>query len=599
VSASSTATRGSGSRAPFKRRGSILLTLIAVLTAVGLAPLASVAWKLIDLNREALTTAQQEYQLLLASSTAREIDAYVAGLQSEMIRVARTLGATVGRSGPVRQHDVRAILDDVTDDRMLCLHFAELQGDTVVSVASTLDPDRLDPLFAEGFARSAESLAGGPGGKASAAWISAPILLDGPKARAALVLSAPVVSAGTFRGVLSAVVDLQSAWDAVSRENRSGHVLFALDATGRVFAATSSSRVEPGADMNGSPLVSRFRAADGRATETLPFALESPEGSTTYLGSYKKTRQGWGIFVQAEERLVYWTVRDMVRSTRYWALAAFLLAVVTALVLAGTLSKPIQRLASASRDFAAGNLSTRVHVGSRNEIGELAATFNLMASEIEEYIRRLRQAAEENRELFIGTINALTAAIDAKDPYTRGHSERVNAYAVTLARTMGLPEDQIWEINVASRLHDVGKIAIDDAVLRKPGMLTPEEMEHMKTHPVRGAAIMAPIGQMARMIPGLRNHHERWAGGGYPDGLQGEEIPLMARIIAVADTFDATTTERPYQRAMTFDQARARINELAGKVLDVRVVEAFNHAYESGAFRQAPRREAPVEAVPS
>jgi HD-GYP domain-containing protein (c-di-GMP phosphodiesterase class II) len=110
---------------------------------------------------------------------------------------------------------------------------------------------------------------------------------------------------------------------------------------------------------------------------------------------------------------------------------------------------------------------------------------------------------------------------------------------------------------------------------------------------------MAPIGQMARMIPGLRNHHERWAGGGYPDGLQGEEIPLMARIIAVADTFDATTTERPYQRAMTFDQARARINELAGKVLDVRVVEAFNHAYESGAFRQAPRREAPVEAVPS
>src|SRR5262249_35131150 len=152
------------------------------------------------------------------------------------------------------------------------------------------------------------------------------------------------------------------------------------------------------------------------------------------------------------------------------------------------------------------------------------------------------------------------------------------------ARTMGLPEDQIWEIHVASRLHDVGKIAIDDAVLRKPGRLSPEEMEHMKTHPARGAAIMQSIRQMKNILPGLRSHHERWAGGGYPDGLKGEEIPLMARIIAVADTFDATTTERPYQKAMTPEQARNRINELKGVALDVRVVDAFNRAYDAGEF---------------
>lgn len=562
---------------------------MGVLTAVGLAPLASVAWKLIDLNREALATAQQEVQLLLASSTAREIDAHVEGMQFEMGRVARALGAAVGRGGTVRQDDVRSILDDVADDRMLCLHFADLHGTTVTSGSSAVSREAVEPLFARGFARAAESLAAGADARTGGAWISEPLLLEGDPRRAALVLSSPVVSGGSFRGVLSAVVDLQSAWDAIGRGNRSGHMLFALDADGRVFAASPPGTIRPGRDMSASPLVARFRAAEGRATETFPFTWESDDGPVEYIGSYLKTRKGWGIFVQAEQRLVYWPVRDMVSSTRFWALVALAFAMVAAVALAGTLSRPIQRLAAASRDFAAGNFEARVKVTSRNEIGELAATFNLMASEIEDYIRRLRRAAEENRELFIDTINALTAAIDAKDPYTSGHSERVNAYAVTIARAMGLSNAEIWEINVASRLHDVGKIAIDDAVLRKPGRLTPEEMEHMKTHPVRGAAIMTPIRQMKNMIPGLRNHHERWAGGGYPDGLRGEQIPLMARIIAVADTFDATTTERPYQRAMTFDEARSRINELAGKVLDARVVDAFNGAFEAGAFR--PNRE--------
>ncbi len=590
-------------RAPFRRRSSILFTLIAVLTAVGLVPLGTVAWKLIDLNREALTTAQQEYQLLLASSVAREVHAHVEGLQSELVRVARTLGAAVGRAGAVREDEVRRILDDVADDRMLCVHFTDLRGVTVASRSASIETKAVDPLFLEGFGRAAESLAGGTGNRL-AAWVSDPILLPGDAPRCALVLSAPVVSAGIFRGVLSAVVDLQSAWDAVAEAaNRSGHTIFALDAQGRLFASSDPGRIPPGSRMQGSGLVEHFRSTDARTSVTLPFAWNQGGWEEPYLGSYLKTREGWGIFVQAEERRVYWSVQQMIRSTRVWALLALGVALLAAVVLAGTLSKPVQRLAATSRDFAAGNFSARVSVGSRNEIGELADTFNLMASEIEDYIRRLRAAAQENRELFLGTINSLTAAIDAKDPYTRGHSERVNAYAVTIARYLGLSKEQIWEVHVASRLHDVGKIAIDDSVLRKPGHLTPKEMEHMKTHPVRGAAIMASIRQMKRMIPGLRNHHERWAGGGYPDGLQGEEIPLMARIIAVADTFDATTTDRPYQKAMTFQRARERINEISGAVLDTRVVDAFNRAYDAGAFAPAPREaradvEVETEAAP-
>ena len=209
----------------------------------------------------------------------------------------------------------------------------------------------------------------------------------------------------------------------------------------------------------------------------------------------------------------------------------------------------------------------------------------------------VKQAAAENNELFLGTARALASAIDAKDPYTRGHSVRVNRYSVILARYHGLSETDIRDIHVASLLHDVGKIGVDDAILKKPGKLTPEEFEVMKLHTVIGANIMAPIRQMKRLLPGLRSHHERWTGEGYPDRLKGSDIPLMARIIAVADTFDAMTTERPYQKAVSFERALARLNELKGSGFDEHIVEAFNRAYLAGEFTRQPKSTA-ADAVP-
>jgi len=198
----------------------------------------------------------------------------------------------------------------------------------------------------------------------------------------------------------------------------------------------------------------------------------------------------------------------------------------------------------------------------------------------------------------MGTIRALAQAIDAKDPYTRGHSGRVNRYSVIIGRHIGLSEEDLRNIHVASLLHDVGKIGVDDSILKKPGALTPEEFSVMKSHTVLGATIMEPIGQMKRIIPGLRSHHERMNGKGYPDSLKGEEIPLMARIIAVADTFDAMTTQRPYQQAMSFEAASARINELKKVALDERVVEAFNRAYEAGELTDKEQAtENPTEAA--
>jgi HD-GYP domain-containing protein (c-di-GMP phosphodiesterase class II) len=586
---SSAAAKPKSDVQPFRRRGRIVLSLLAVLAFVGLVPLASVAWKLIDINREALTTAQQEYQLLLAQSVAKEVDIHVEGLRNRTMRMAQGLESVRVRNGKLESGAVRRTLEDVEGEDFLYVRYTDLKGNVVASRATGQLLPELESLFTRGLRDAAEILARKSMQRPGSAHLSRPLVLEGPRPEAVLVISTPVVASGRFCGVVSGLVDFESVWDSVVRRNRTGHTVFALDTSGNLFAVGGA----PGPlgserDLSGSGIVQRFLTAKGRARETMPFVWNVNGVETPYLGSYEVTSEGWGIFVQAMEGQVYLPVRRMMQSTMSWALAALSLAILVAVVFAGTLSKPINRLAAASRAFAAGEFSERVEVRSRNEIGELADTFNRMADEIEDHIQRLKKAAEENNELFMGTIRVMANAIDAKDPYTRGHSVRVNRYAVIIARYMGLPRQEIDSIHVASVLHDVGKIGINDSILQKPGGLTPDEYDVMKTHAARGAHIMAPIRQMQGVIPGLRSHHERWNGSGYPDRLAGEDIPLMGRIIAVADTFDAMTTDRPYQKAFTFQQAVDRINDLKVEAFDERVVEAFNRAYQAGEFGSTP-----------
>jgi HAMP domain-containing protein len=569
--------------------------LLAVFAFVALAPLCSVAWRLIDGNREALKTSQQEYQLLLASTISREVDIHVEGLRAQLVRGSHALAFACGRAEEAGDDAVRRVLDDVVDERMRYLRFTDLRGHVVNSRTTAKIPEELEPSFLAGFRAAEESLPDDRPAGTETATHAGPLLLPGSPQRAALILTAPVVSGGRFLGGVSALVDLQSVWDAVVAGHRTGHALFAVDAKGRLFAATDLPGVDPGRDMADSEIVKRFRDHPGRATETMPFDWAPRRAASVerYLGSYEISREGWGVFVQAKERQFYQPVSRMIESTVQWGLLALGSALIAAAIFARVLADPIKRLAEATRAFARGDFSARVEVRSITEVGELADTFNRMAAELEDFIRRLKQAAAENNELFMGTARALASAIDAKDPYTRGHSARVNRYAVILARYHGLSEQDIGDIHVASLLHDVGKIGIDDAILKKPGKLTPDEFEVMKLHTVKGEDIMAPIRQMKRMLPGLRSHHERWTGDGYPDSLKGNEIPLMARIIAVADAFDAMTTERPYQKARSFEQALARLNELKGSGFDEHIVEAFNRAYLAGEFTRKARSTSP------
>jgi putative nucleotidyltransferase with HDIG domain len=199
-----------------------------------------------------------------------------------------------------------------------------------------------------------------------------------------------------------------------------------------------------------------------------------------------------------------------------------------------------------------------------------------LEEKVEERTSELRRAIVEIGATYATTLESLCSALDLRDNETEGHSQRVSAYAVTVARQIDLPDDQIIDIERGSLLHDVGKIGISDAILRKPGLLTPEEWTEMKKHPALGFNMLRHIKFLegARQI--VLEHHERWDGDGYPNGLNDEGICIGARIFALVDTLDAINSDRPYRKAASFDVASEEILQNRGKQFDPTVVDAFH-----------------------
>jgi putative two-component system response regulator len=197
----------------------------------------------------------------------------------------------------------------------------------------------------------------------------------------------------------------------------------------------------------------------------------------------------------------------------------------------------------------------------------------------EEVERRTQEFQRERARLeriSVATLEVLINALEAKDPYLRGHSARVADLSATLAAEMSLADDEIEQIRLAGRLHDIGKIGTREDIQNKHGRLTPEEYEHIKQHVVIGSQILGPLQHLGPIIDVVRGHHERWDGSGYPDGRRGDEIPLAARIIGAAEVWDALSTSRPYQEKLTADQALRRMGELSGSVLDPAVFAALS-----------------------
>jgi putative nucleotidyltransferase with HDIG domain len=182
----------------------------------------------------------------------------------------------------------------------------------------------------------------------------------------------------------------------------------------------------------------------------------------------------------------------------------------------------------------------------------------------------------------VATVQALAAAVDAKDPYTRGHSQRVSAYAVDLARALGLAPADVARVRLAGLLHDVGKIGVPDAILTKTGTLSTEEFAVLRQHPVIGERLLAAVPFLREILPAVRHHHERWDGQGYPDGLAGAAIPRDAAIIMLADALDAMTSSRTYRPALSWQEACKRVHDGSGVQFDPQIVAAFATALAEG-----------------
>jgi hypothetical protein len=204
--------------------------------------------------------------------------------------------------------------------------------------------------------------------------------------------------------------------------------------------------------------------------------------------------------------------------------------------------------------------------------------------------RNAFKAAAEMQDAYEATLRSLISAIEAKDAYTRGHAERVSQLTEMIARTLRLPEPKVQALRIAALMHDVGKLAVSTTILTKPGKLTPEEYEHMKTHPVHGTDIVSEIDFLrdGNAVEAVRHHHERMDGKGYPDGLAGLEIPLTARVVMVADAFDSMTSTRSYRPAMAIERGMAELRKWEGVQFDPKIVDALERAIERFGWEPHP-----------
>ena len=551
------------------------MTLIGVLTLMSLLPLLISHWFLIGINRDALETLEKKYLTRSAVGISSDVQNLVQSYQQQLLKIAggiETLSElTPAGTDPILHPVQNEVIAGyaAADPDLLSVRMLNRNGQ-----GAAVQPAGLGPDVTAAMNRAAAAALSGDTYIGEYQYVS---VANQP----AIILAVPVESGGAVIGSVQALVSLRPIVNRLQDEARGEVTAFVVDRRGRVLMHSDTFLNTERPSMANHRIVQEFMKAPVRLTETYDDLVAGKP--VEMLGTVAPiSGPDWGVVVQKDSARAFGSVQRMIRETVRWSAIALILAVLVGILFATGISRPLRVLAERAREIAAGQYSQRVDISSRNEIGELAEHFNLMSSEVERAVADLRKAANENHLLFINSIRMLAAAIDAKDPYTRGHSERVARYSTAIGKQLGLDDNEMKYLKISALLHDVGKIGIDDRILRKPGALTEDEFAVMKTHPEKGAAIMGGVPQLREAIPGMRHHHEKYSGGGYPDGLRGEAIPLQARIVTVADTFDAMTTNRPYQKAMDLNYVIEKIKSFAGTRFDPIVVAAFAKAIESG-----------------
>ena len=258
------------------------------------------------------------------------------------------------------------------------------------------------------------------------------------------------------------------------------------------------------------------------------------------------------------------------------------LGTIASVLLASFLIKPIKELSDGVDELKRGTTKTPLKIYSDDELGKLTINFNEMSSTIAEQQSKLNKYARDLEEAYVSIVKVVAAAIDARDSYTHGHSARVSQFSVLIGKAIGLSKEQLEDLEIACLFHDVGKIKSPDSILLKPGKLTQSEYEEMIRHVEYGASILSKAPSLTKYIPAVRHHHERQDGKGYPDRLSGDAIPLFASIIAIADTFDAMTSTRPYRKAFSQETALHELLRVAGTQLRADLVAVFVGLVDQG-----------------
>jgi HD-GYP domain-containing protein (c-di-GMP phosphodiesterase class II) len=571
---------------PLPSRIPIIYLILIVLITVGVVPLYIYATKVLDLNRDKMERNEKLLQNMVTTSLAEAIAQREMDVRDALTSLTSAVELASGgdlHGARVKSPEIRSLLQEYISNPESIVPYARLVNaqNNFLSVG-TIEPDAfLEKELARGLG-AARDLREYNGEALSVG--------SGKQARTVMVVGRPVVNQRKeYLGALQLVVDLNYLVAKLKQtRDRQGLETFVVDRSGRLVAS-ASIQYATGQDMNFNDLVKTFVEQSGNAHQfpvTTEYSL--PQGKTLVpmLGTYFAVPGlEWAVVTQKTRDDAYVDIFDMRRDALRFAMVAIAFSIFISIWAARRLTTPLDVLTESSRSIAGGDFSKRVELNSRTEFGELAETFNTMTGELERFVADLKKAAEENRTLFFSSIQMLAGAVDEKDPYTRGHSDRVTRYSMLIATELALKDEEIERIRISAQLHDVGKIGIEDRILKKPGALTPEEFEIMKTHTTKGAAILRPVDMLREMIPGIELHHESLDGRGYPFGLKGDQIPLMPRIIMVADTFDAMTTNRPYQAAMDPEYVIRIINSLASTKFDPVVVAAMTKVFESGKLR--------------
>ncbi|HZI12009.1 MAG TPA: HD domain-containing phosphohydrolase [Myxococcus sp.] len=395
------------------------------------------------------------------------------------------------------------------------------------------------------------------------------------------------------RGYIAADLSLEKLRQMLEQE-RVGSTGFAYlaDRHGHLIAG-GGGIAGVGGDVSGrGPMAHLVKQLKGNPNAELFHVGNFGEGRDAVVSAYTVLPEaGWAIVSEQPVEHAYQQVETMERRILLGLGGAILVALVLAALFSRNLTRPLKHFTEVALELAHGKFGVEVNIRPKNELGELAQTFNYMSKQLLAYDMENRGLYESLEKGYLETIVALANSIDSKDAYTRGHSQRVGDVAVEIGRELNLTERELRHLQYGGILHDIGKIGIVESILCKQSRLTDQEMATMREHPAIGDAIIGPVSFLGSVRACVRHHHERWDGTGYPDRLKGKDIPLLARIVGCADTFDACTSTRPYQKAMPLEKAMEILDNLSGAQLDPEVVAALRRVLAKKGVRLEGHRQ--------